>query len=195
MEAKLYLASRSPRRTQLLDLIGIAHEVLDVEILEIPRAEELAVDYVQRMAREKAAAGWSRLPSQTRDSARVLAADTEVILDGVIFGKPVDADDAARMLRQLSGREHEVLTGVALADASGTQTVLNRTLVRFAGLNEATIADYIGTGEPFGKAGAYAIQGHALAFIAHVAGSHTGVMGLPLYETSALLAGKRLQPT
>ncbi len=188
MNSKLYLASRSPRRAQLLHLIGVSFEVLDVDLLEVPGANEAAADYVIRMAGEKAAAGSALVVDQP--DARVLAADTEVVLDGVIFGKPVDADDAARMLRLLSGREHDVLTGVALADRIGTQVALNRTQVRFAELSEAAIADYIATGEPFGKSGAYGIQGHASAFIPHITGSYTAVMGLPLFETAELLAGK-----
>ncbi len=188
MNSKLYLASRSTRRAQLLGLIGASFEVLDVDLVEVPGANEAAADYVVRLAREKAAAGWAQVAGQP--DARVLAADTEVVLDGMIFGKPVDAEDAARMLRLLSGREHEVLTGVALADTGGTRVALNRTLVRFAALDEAAIAAYIATGEPFGKAGAYAIQGHASAFIPHIAGSYTGVMGLPLHETAALLVGR-----
>lgn len=184
----LYLASSSPRRAQLLGLIGMSFEVLGVDLVEVPGAGEVAADYVIRLAREKAAAGWAQVAD--RPGARVLAADTEVVLHGAIFGKPVDADDAARMLRRLSGREHEVLTGVALTDVAGTRVALNRTLVRFADLSEAAIADYIATGEPFGKSGAYGIQGHASAFIPYIAGSYTAVMGLPLHETAALLAGR-----
>ncbi len=188
MNSKLYLASRSPRRAQLLHLIGVSFEVLDVDLLEVPGANEAAADYVIRMAGEKAAAGSAQVVDQP--GARVLAADTEVVLDGMIFGKPVDAEDAARMLRLLSGREHDVLTGVALADRIGTRVALNHTRVRFAELNEADIAAYISTGEPFGKSGAYGIQGHASAFIPSIAGSYTAVMGLPLHETAVLLAGR-----
>lgn len=183
----LYLASKSPRRAELLDRLGIAYRLLDVDVPEIRAPGEAAADYVLRVARDKAAAGWAQVAGET--GARVLGADTEVVLDGDVFGKPADAADAAAMLRRLSGRTHQVLSAVVVHDAGGVGEVVSTTQVRFAPLDEAAIAAYVATGEPMGKAGAYGIQGRAEAFVEHLAGSYSGVMGLPLHETSRLLAG------
>ena len=184
----LYLASKSPRRRQLLEQLGLAFQVTDVDIPEQPAPGEPPHDYVARLAMAKAQAGLAGL--QERAGAWVLGSDTEVVLDGVVFGKPSDAVGAASMLRRLSGREHEVLTAVSLVgppSAAFAETLVCATWVRFAPLDEAAISAYVATGEPFGKAGAYAIQGRAAAFISHLAGSYSGVMGLPLFETSRLL--------
>lgn len=185
MSGVLYLASKSPRRRELLGQLGVAHVVLEIEIPEQRAPGEAAFDYVRRVAREKAEAGWNRVGDQPL--ARVLSADTEVILDDEVFGKPSDALDAAGMLRRLSGRRHQAVSAVCLADANGSREALCVTEVEFDTLDEAAIAAYIDSGECFGKAGAYAIQGRAAAFVRHIEGSYTGVMGLPLFETAALL--------
>jgi septum formation protein len=182
----LYLASKSPRRAQLLDQLGLRPRLLDVSVPEQRGAAEPASDYVCRVAGDKALAGLQSLAAEP--GAVVLGADTEVVLDDHVFGKPTDAASAAAMLRRLSGRSHRVLSAVhCVADGRAEQR-LQVSEVRFAELDEATIAAYVATGEPFGKAGGYAIQGCAAAFIEHLSGSYSGVMGLPLFETSRLLA-------
>jgi len=181
----LYLASQSPRRRHLLEQLGVAFTTLDIEVPEVRGADELPLDYVSRVARDKALAGLDRLAGIP--SATVLAADTEVVLDDEVFGKPADEKDAAAMLRRLSGYTHEVISVVWLVDALREERAISVSTVRFAELDAATIARYVATGEPMGKAGAYAIQGAAATFIEHLAGSYSGVMGLPLFETSALL--------
>jgi septum formation protein len=192
---RIYLASRSPRRRELLKQIGVQFEVLlfrehglrGRDMDESPRPGEAPDAYVQRVAQEKAEAGWMRVMQRGLPRHPVLAADTEVCLDERIFGKPADRADAIAMLRELSGREHRVLTAVSLiVDAAG-ETIVNENLVRFRELADAEIALYVDTGEPFDKAGGYAIQGRAAAFITAILGSYTGVMGLPLYETANLL--------
>jgi septum formation protein len=185
MSGVLYLASKSPRRRELLGQLGIAHVVLEVDVPEERAAGECPLDYVQRVARDKAEAGWLRVGQQPL--ARVLSADTEVVLDDEVFGKPVDALDAAAMLRRLSGRRHLAVSAVCLADANGLREELCETWVEFDPLSERDIAGYIDSGECFGKAGAYAIQGRAGAFIKRIEGSYSGVMGLPLFETARLL--------
>jgi len=189
----LYLASKSPRRAELLDRLGLSYRLLDVDVPEVRAPDEAAADYVLRVARDKAAAGWAQVAGEA--GAQVLGADTEVVLDGEVFGKPADAADAAAMLRRLSGRTHQVLSAVVVHDASGVRSVLSDTQVRFAPLDEATIAAYVATGEPMGKAGAYGIQGRAEAFVEHLAGSYSGVMGLPLHETARLLAAAHATTT
>jgi len=179
----IYLASKSPRRRALIARLGVDFDVLDVEVAEIRSADERAEAYVQRVALDKARAGLAVAP----DDAVVLGADTEVVLDGEVFGKPRDEDDAAAMLRRLSGRTHEVLTAVSLISTTLETHALSRTEVRFCELTDADIAAYIASGEPMGKAGAYAIQGGAERFVHHLAGSYSGVMGLPLFETCALV--------
>ncbi len=184
MPLSLYLASQSPRRHQLLAQIGVRFEVLAPDIDEIQRPGEPVAEFVSRMAREKAHAVVARTAPDPRP---VLAADTVVVLDGAVLGKPRDRDDGHAMLRRLSGRTHEVVSGLAVI--AGQRTVERRQVsrVRFAELSAAAIAAYWRTGEPRDKAGAYAIQGYGAAFVAHLDGSHSGVMGLPLYETVAAL--------
>lgn len=181
----LMLASRSPRRLELLRQLGLDPIVLDVEVPEWRAAGEPALDYVHRVAREKAGAGLIAVAS--RPEARVLAADTEVILDDEVFGKPADADEAAAMLARLAGRSHLVATVVWVVSAARECSARVVSEVRFGPLDAAMIDAYLATGEWRGKAGAYAIQGRAAAFIAHLSGSYSGVMGLPLFETAALL--------
>ena len=181
----LYLASQSPRRRALLQQLGIEPGLLDVDVPEVRQPGEPALDYVDRVAREKAGAGLLKVHSAP--GALVLAADTEVILDDEVFGKPGDSADAARMLRRLSGRTHAVSTAVWLLHADGEASALSRSDVTFAALDDATLEAYVASGEWQGKAGGYAIQGRAAAFISHLSGSYSGVMGLPLFETAALL--------
>ena len=181
----LYLASKSPRRLELLRQLGIDPELLDVDVPEQRLPGEPAADYVNRVAREKAAAGF--LLVMSAPAALVLGADTEVILGDVVYGKPADSADAARMLRELSGQVHRVVTAVWLMSADREEHAIQQSEVRIASLSEADIAAYLDTGEWQGKAGAYAIQGRAGAFIAHLQGSHSSVMGLPLHETWELL--------
>lgn len=147
-----------------------------------------------RVALEKARAGLALRADEDPDAV-VLGADTEVVLDDQVFGKPVDARDAAAMLRRLSGRSHEVITSVWLVDAGREMHAVNRTQVRMAPLSPPQIEAYLACGEAFGKAGAYAIQGRAAAFVAHLSGSHSGVMGLPLHETAGLLSRFGIEPS
>jgi septum formation protein len=181
----LHLASKSPRRRELLLRHGYDFGLLDLDIPEHPAPDEAPEDYVRRVAREKAGAGL--LQVMTQPGAVVLGADTEVVLDDRIFGKPGDASEAAAMLRALSGRTHRVMSSVAVVSAGREAQITSITEVRFAPLDETRIAEYLASGEWMGKAGAYAIQGRAEAFVAHLAGSFSGVMGLPMFETIALL--------
>lgn len=186
----VYLASKSPRRRALLALLDVDFATLDVDVAEQRRPDEAAIDYVRRVAADKATAGLS-LVAGTPD-ATVLGADTEVILDDVVFGKPLDAADAGVMLRRLSGRTHLAVSAVTLLSAARRADALCTSEVTFATVDDAAIARYLESGEWEGKAGGYAIQGRAQAFIAHLSGSHSGVMGLPLCETEGLLAGFEL---
>jgi septum formation protein len=181
----VFLASASPRRRELLSQIGVPFEVLVAAVDEGVRPGEAPPEYVQRVACAKAAAAWALRPGDR--PAPVLSADTAVVQDGAVLGKPADACDGARMLRLLSGRSHEVLTAVALASADGIESRLCRSAVTFRVLEEAEIRDYWRTGEPCDKAGGYAIQGRAAVFVLDLRGSYSGVMGLPLFETAALL--------
>ncbi|ALN65376.1 septum formation protein Maf [Lysobacter antibioticus] len=181
----LYLASKSPRRRELLTRLGLEFGVLDLDVPEHRQPNEPALEYVRRVAREKAGAGLLQVLGNP--TALVLGSDTEVVLDDEVFGKPRDADDAAAMLRKLSGRTHQVISAVSLVSRSREAQALSVSQVSFAELDEATIARYVASGEPEGKAGAYAIQGGAEVFVRHLAGSYSGVMGLPLHETSRLL--------
>lgn len=181
----LHLASRSPRRADLLARLGVAFATLDLDVPEIRSPGEPAEGYVRRVAREKAQAGLAVVGAVP--GALVLGADTEVILDGEVFGKPADAADAAAMLARLSGRSHRVVTAVCLASAAGVNEVQVVSEVEFAPLPPALVAGYVATGEPMGKAGAYAIQGGAERFVRTLTGSHSAVMGLPLLETAQLL--------
>ncbi len=187
MTSFVYLASQSPRRRELLDQIGVTHRVLSVDIDETRRDDEIASDYVQRLAREKAAAGWQHLIDHQLTPAPVMGADTAVVIDGDILGKPVDADDAIAILQRLSGRSHEVMTGVAVHSAQGAQVTMSCTRVWFRALDRAEIEQYWLSGEPRDKAGAYGIQGLAAKFIERIEGSYSGVVGLPLFETAQLL--------
>ena len=187
----LHLASKSPRRRELLARLGLDFGVLDVEVFEQRAPGESPDAYVARVAREKAGAGLLRVVAVP--GAVVLGSDTEVVLGDEVFGKPADAADAAAMLRRLSGRSHRVLTAVSLVSAGREASVLVESEVSFAGLSDADIAEYVASGEPMGRAGAYAIQGGAERFIRRLAGSYSGVMGLPLHETAGLLRGFGIQ--
>ena len=187
----LHLASKSPRRRELLARLGLDFGVLDVEVVEERAPGESPDAYVARVAREKAGAGLLRVVAVP--GAVVLGSDTEVVLDDEVFGKPADAAAAAAMLRRLSGRSHRVLTAVSLVSAGREASVLVESEVSFAALSDADIAEYVASGEPMGRAGAYAIQGGAERFIRRLAGSYSGVMGLPLHETAGLLRGFGIQ--
>jgi septum formation protein len=181
----IYLASGSPRRRELLRQIGVSFRVIGAELDETTRAGESAAAYVSRLAEAKAAVGWEGC--RDLGAAPVLAADTAVVLDGEILGKPADMKAAMAMLLRLSGRAHEVLTGVALRTAAGLELKVSRSLVSFRTVDPGEARAYWDTGEPRDKAGAYAIQGYAAVFIADLKGSYSGVMGLPLFETAELL--------
>lgn len=193
----IYLASQSPRRRQLLEMLGVKHELLlpdageDTESLEEPLANEAPAKYVQRVTGLKLDAAIERLKRRGLPPAPVLCSDTTVALGRVIFGKPADARDAARMLRELSGKTHRVLTAVAIQSGRKRAAALSDSRVTFEALTPRQVRDYVATGEPMGKAGAYAIQGRAAAFITHISGSHSGIMGLPMHETSRLLRAFR----
>jgi septum formation protein len=181
----LYLASQSPRRRELLGQLGLQFGLLDVDVPEQRQPGEPPEGYVSRVAREKAGAGL--LAVVGNPGAVVLGADTEVVLDDVVFGKPADAAEAERMLAALAGRTHRVVSTVWLVNAGREEQATCITEVTMQPLASAAIAAYVATGESFGKAGAYAIQGRAAAFVSHLSGSHSGVMGLPLHETARLL--------
>ena len=183
----LHLASRSPRRAELLARLGLEFGILDLDVPEVQGAGEAAADYVRRVAREKAGAGLLKVMAVP--AAVVLGADTEVILDGQVFGKPADAEAAAAMLRRLSGRTHDVLTAVALVSAGREMQAVALSKVTVEPLSDAMISRYLDTGEWRGKAGGYAIQGVFEAHVERLEGSHSGVMGLPLHETAGLLRG------
>ena len=192
----VYLASKSPRRQELLRQIGVEFEELLLreaagrrrDVLEVPRKGESALEYVKRIARTKAAVGWHRMGRRGLPAKPVLAADTEVVLDGAALGKPADSASATQMLEQLSGRSHEVITAVAVRWNAQIALGLARSQVSFRALARDEIARYTATGEPFDKAGGYAVQGRAAIFIRHLEGSYSGVMGLPLYETAEILS-------
>ncbi len=188
----LYLASRSPRRRQLLEQLGVHFRCLDPDVPEVPGDNETAHDYVLRVAGDKARAGLAQCGDEP--DAVVLGADTEVVVDGVALGKPADAEDAATMLARLAGRSHQVVSALWLVGRQREEHVVSVTAVRFAPLDARQIADYLACGEAFGKAGAYAIQGRAAAFVTHLSGSYSGVMGLPLHETAVLLSHCGLFP-
>jgi len=187
----LYLASRSPRRNELLARLDRPFRALDLDVPEVRAPDESAADYVQRVAADKARAGLALVAEDSE--AVVLGSDTEVVLDGRVFGKPVDAADACAMLRALAGRTHQVMTAVALVATDREQGVLVVSEVTFAAIDEDRIAAYVASGEPMDKAGAYAIQGGAERYIRHLAGSYSGVMGLPLQQTEQLLQAFELK--
>jgi septum formation protein len=191
----IYLASQSPRRRELLAQLGVRVELLlprpdeDAEALEAELPGESAHAYVQRVCVAKAEAARARLVAGGHVSAPILVADTTVTIDDAILGKPNDVEHAVHMLARLAGREHEVLTAVAVVDAQGTllAPALSCSTVRFAPAPLTALTRYATTGEPLGKAGAYGIQGRAAEFIERIEGSYSGIMGLPLFETAALL--------
>ena len=195
LDRSIYLASRSPRRRELLGHIGIKFHLLlfrnrpgaapDVD--EEPLEGEAPRDYVMRVARAKAVAGWQRMLERNLPRHPVLAADTTVALEGRIFGKPAGRAEAAAMLAALSGKRHEVLTGVVVQYEDEVEEALSVSEVQFRELTPQEIQDYVATGEPDDKAGAYAIQGRAALFVAEIRGSQSGIVGLPLYETAQLL--------
>ncbi|MDD5058900.1 MAG: Maf family protein [Sideroxydans sp.] len=191
----IYLASQSLRRRELLKQIRIHFEVLllrnnprrKVDVDEAPFDGELPADYVQRVCRDKALAAWKSLVLRNQPLFPILTADTTVTLDGQIIGKPENNQHAAEILRTLSGRQHQVLTAVAMIFEDRLEMRLSTTTITFDTLSEERIQQYLLTGEAHDKAGAYGIQGHAGAFVKHIDGSYSGVMGLPLYETVELL--------
>lgn len=193
----IYLASQSPRRRQLLDQLGVRHELLlphaageeaeDAEGLEAALPGELPEAYVQRVTALKLDAAVARHARRGLPAAPILCADTTVALGERIYGKPADARDAARMLAELSGRAHQVLSAVALQAGARRLAALSVSRVRFAAMTPAQIAAYVASGEPMGKAGAYGIQGPVAQYVEHLEGSYTGIMGLPLFETARLL--------
>jgi len=191
----IYLASQSPRRRQLLDQLGVRHELLlaspdeDAEALEDHLPGETPAVYCERVTQLKLSAAIARLKKRGLPPAPVLCADTTVALGRRIFGKPADANDAIATLRRLSGRTHRVMTAVALASAGGRArtSALSVSTVRFAAMPDRAIEAYVASGEPFGKAGAYAIQSRIAAWIVRIGGSYSGIMGLPLHETARLL--------
>ena len=193
----LYLASQSPRRSQLLDQLDVRHQLLlpnapgdqpeDAEAIEVALRGEAPAAYVERVTGLKLNAAVARHARRALHAAPILCSDTTVALGRKIYGKPADAADAMRMLAELSGQQHRVLTAVALQVGSKRLTALSVSTVQFDALTDAHIAAYVATGEPLGKAGAYAIQGRAAAFIAQLRGSYSGIMGLPLFETAQLL--------
>ena len=195
----IYLASQSPRRRQLLQQIGVRHELLlpgseeDAEALEAERAGELPAVYVERVTRAKLHAARKRLKARGLTAAPILCSDTTVALGRRILGKPVDAADAHNTLSLLSAKTHRVITAVALANGRSEALAVSVSHVRFAAITAAQIDAYVHSGEPFGKAGAYAIQSGAAAWIAHIDGSYSGIMGLPLYETAQLLRQARVK--
>ena len=189
----IYLASQSPRRRQLLEQLGVRHALLlpdadeDAESLEAVLPGEAPAAYVQRVTQLKLDAALRRLRRRGLPVAPVLCSDTTVARGRTIYGKPADARDAERMLMELAGNTHRVLTAVAVGTARRRQAVLSESRVRFAPLSRQQIKAYVASGEPLGKAGAYAVQGRAAAFIAHLSGSYSGIMGLPVFETAQLL--------
>lgn len=189
----IYLASQSPRRSQLLDQLGVRHELLlpdtdeDAESLEVQLRSEAPKTYVQRVTGLKLDAALKRMARRKLSPAPVLCADTTVALGRSIFGKPVDAEDAKRMLRALSNRPHRVMTAIAVGWGDQYAVACSESWVTFADWSEPDLDAYVASGEPMGKAGAYAVQGLAAAHIAHLSGSYSGIMGLPLFETAQAL--------
>lgn len=191
----IYLASASPRRQELLRQAGLSFEALPSNILEEQWAGEAAVDYVRRVAADKARHVARLVAERSLPVHPVLGADTEVVVEDDILGKPRDRAHATGMLRRLSGRTHTVLTAICLVTVAGEHSALCESRVTFTALTNDTIARYLETGEADDKAGAYAIQGRAAGFIAHLAGSYSGVMGLPLYELFETLKRAGVEPT
>ena len=195
LDKKIYLASKSPRRRELLRQVGVEFELLSlradpargIDVSEDTHAGETPLAYVERVARAKGAFAWNVLHLRRMPLRPVLSADTTVSIDGQILGKPADADDAIAMLERLSGRTHQVLTSVTLHYTDIFEQATQVSNVRFAKLSAETIRAYCATAEPYDKAGAYGIQGMAALFIEHIEGSHSGIMGLPVFETAQML--------
>ena len=189
----IYLASQSPRRRELLAQIGVAHELLlpapdeDAESLEVVLEGEAPQTYVERVTALKLIAARARLAKAGGKNCPILCADTTVAMGNTILGKPEDASDAKRMLRALSGQTHRVFTAIAIGWGDREAQACCESRVTFAPLSDAEIDDYVASGEPMGKAGAYGVQGRAAAFIARIEGSYSGIMGLPLFETAQAL--------
>ena len=196
----IYLASQSPRRGQLLEQLGIRYELLlpdateDAENLEAVLPNEAPALYVQRVTQLKLEAALKRLKRRGLPVAPVLCADTTVAMGRTIYGKPVDAADARRMLVELSGKTHRVLTAVAMGHGKRLEQALSVSRVTFAPVGARQIRDYVASEEPMGKAGAYAVQGRAAAFISTISGSYSGIMGLPMFEAAQLLAHFGFKP-
>jgi septum formation protein len=194
--SRIHLASHSPRRQELLRQLGVEFDVLLLrnapgrppDVLEEARDGEPPRHYVERIARTKASVGWERVGRRKLPPWPVLGADTEVVVDDEVLGKPADAAQASAMLSRLAGRTHEVLTGVALRYEDEIVFAMSVSRVGFVALSRTQVANYVASGEWSDKAGGYAIQGRAAAFIEHIDGSYSGVMGLPLFETASLLA-------
>jgi septum formation protein len=195
IDKKIYLASKSPRRRELLRQIGVEFELLMLrndtvrgpDVTEAVHPGEAAIDYVARVSLEKAAFAWSMVQNRRLTVRPVLAADTTVTIDGEILGKPATNAEAVAMLERLSGRTHQVLTSIAVQHTDMCEQITQVSQVRFATLSPASIKAYCATPEPYDKAGGYGIQGLAALFVEHIDGSHSGIMGLPLYETAKLL--------
>ena len=189
----IYLASQSPRRRQLLEQLGVRYELLlpdaqeDAESLEAVLPRETPSRYVQRVTQLKLDAALQRHQRRGLPPAPILCSDTTVALGRTILGKPVDAQEAGRMLSVLAGRRHRVLTAVAVGTPRRREQALSVSWVTFAPMSRQQVAAYVASGEPMGKAGAYAVQGRAAAFLSHISGSYSGIMGLPMYETAQLL--------
>jgi septum formation protein len=192
----VYLASKSPRRQELLRQLGVEFEPLLLreapgrrrDVVEATRKDEPPLEYVKRIARTKAAVGWHRMGRRGLAPKPVIGADTEVILDGTVVGKPADAADAVRVLSSLSARTHDVITAVAVRWQAQLALAVSTSRVTFRAIPTDELERYVATGEPSDKAGGYAIQGKAAAFVRHLEGSYSGVMGLPLFETAEILA-------
>jgi septum formation protein len=194
----IYLASQSPRRAQLLELLGVSHELLlpgkeeDAESIEIALKNEAPAAYVARVTGLKLDAAVARMKRRGLPVRAVLCSDTTVALGRKIFGKPADHADAVRMLSALSGKTHRVLTAVAVQTGRRRVQALSVSKVTFAEMTQKQIKAYVASGEPMGKAGAYAIQGRAAAYVSHISGSYSGIMGLPMHETAQLLQELKL---
>lgn len=201
-ERKIYLASKSPRRRELLRQIGIEFEILQLrehsprgpDVSEAVQPDESPEDYVARVSSEKASFAWQMMHKRRLPLRPVLAADTTVVIDNTILGKPTGSAEAAEMMRQLSGRTHQVMTSIALHHDEQSWQLTQISEVTFADLSAQTITRYCASHEPYDKAGGYGIQGLAAVFIRHIAGSYSGIMGLPLFETTQLLLEAGIQP-
>ena len=195
----VYLASQSPRRSQLLTQLGVRHELLlpgddeDAESLEVMLKNEAPASYVKRVTQLKLDAALLRLKNRGLAPAPVICSDTTVSLGRTVYGKPQHARDAQRMLAELAGKTHRVLTAVAIGTARQRVQAMSESRVMFAPLSASQIKAYVASGEPMGKAGAYAVQGRAAVFISHISGSYSGIMGLPVFETAELLRSMRVK--